>query len=71
MSEPEGGKNAASFAEEMPSLEIFFKSLSKRVMHSRCLIAHTGRVKPTIGKSFTGVFCFFSAKVLAIIQSTE
>lgn len=53
---------AVSFAEEVASLGIFIKLLSKGIMRCRCLIAHIGRVKPSIGKAFTGVF-FFSAKV--------
>lgn len=51
-----------NFAEEIPSLGIFFKSFSKRIMCGRCLIAHAGRVKPSTGKAFAGV-CV-SAKVL-------
>lgn len=72
MSEPEGGQHAVSFAEEITSLGIFFKLLSKRIMRSRCLIAHIGRVKPSIGKAFTGGF-FFPAKVfnMAAMHSSK
>lgn len=70
-SDPEGRKHAVSFAEEMPSLGIFFKSLSKRIMRSRCLVAHTGHVKPSTGKAFAGVFFLPKSFNMAVIQSPE
>lgn len=44
-----------AFAAEMVSLGIFFKSSSKRIMHSRCLAAHSGRVTQSIGKVCAGI----------------